>query len=164
MLAVPTGGAAAHGGRRVLETTAGPYRIEATISRAGDLVDETVAVTDAGSGRPVAGATVALMLEEEHGEIAGPFLATRAGGRHEARYPRPPDGRWTVLIEVRSSLGDATARHPYQPPPGGVWTGRTAALINLVVIVALVAAVFVLPRLGRRSRRTAPRGEGAARR
>jgi hypothetical protein len=163
VLAVPTGDAAAHGGRRVLQTTAGPYRIEATIARAGELVDETVVVADAVSGRPVGGAAVALVLEEEHGQAAGPFLAARAGDAYEVRYPRAPDGRWTVLIEVRSSLGDATARHPYQPPPGGLWTGRAAVLINALVVVALVAAVFLIPRLGRRPGGTAPRGEQAAR-
>lgn len=164
-VALPTSArdAGAHGGRRVLQTTAGPYRIEATVARAGDLVDETVAVEDAVGGRPVAGATVALALREAGGQTIGPFLAAPVGSGYEARYPPPEDGRWTVLIEVRSSLGDASASHPYQSPPGGIWTGRTALLVNALVAVALVAAVFVVPRLGRRQRAASTGREEAAR-
>ena len=55
--------AAAHGGKRVLRTGAGPHTVEAVVSRAGDHIDETIDLTDAATGRPVTGAIVALTLD-----------------------------------------------------------------------------------------------------
>jgi hypothetical protein len=155
----PSARAEAHGGRRVLRTTVGPYHIEATISGSDELVDETILLEDASGGRPVVGATVAITLAEEAGRTVGPFIARPAAGGYEAHYPPPEDGRWTVVIEVRSALGDATARHPYRAPAGGIWTGRAALVINGLVVVVLVTAVFLLPRLGRRPR-SAVAGQG----
>lgn len=47
---------AAHGGTRVLHTDAGPYRVEAFVTREASGIDESVILSDIESGRPVTNA------------------------------------------------------------------------------------------------------------
>ncbi|MGE0543425.1 MAG: hypothetical protein AB7R89_24965 [Dehalococcoidia bacterium] len=153
---------AAHGGARVLRTESGPYHVEASVTREGSLIDESIRLTNATTHQLVLGAAVALTLEGASGERIGPILARPVGEVYEVRYqPRDGDG-WNVLIEIQGPDGGATVRHPYRAPSDSGWSGRPGLLLNLLLIVLLVAAVVIVPRLGR-GRRHAPADSTAAR-
>jgi hypothetical protein len=147
-VALPVAVANAHGGNRVVEVVAGPYIISASVSHAGDQIDETIAVIDAASKDVVRNATVTLTLERGD-ERLGPFLARPLEGSYEAGYPPPAGGGWTVLIEVEGPQGGAAVRHPYRAPDGDGIGGGAGLLLNLGLLVLLAAAVFLVPRLGR---------------
>jgi hypothetical protein len=141
---------AAHGGTRVLRAEAGPYHVEASVTREGSLIDESIRLTNLTTDQPVLGAAVALTLESESGERLGPLLARPAGEIYEVRYqPREGDG-WIVLIEIQGPDGSAAVRHPYRAPSDSGWSGRPGLLLNLLLVALLIAAVVILPRLGRR--------------
>jgi hypothetical protein len=149
-------GAAAHGGTRVLRTEAGPYHIEASVTQEGSLIDESIRLTSVSSGQPVLDAAVALTLENRSGARVGPMLARPVGEIYEVRY-QPQDGSgWNVLVEIQGPDGSATVHHPYRRPSDSGWGGRPGLLLNLLLLGLLIAAVIVLPRLGRGRRRRAP--------
>ena len=101
-------------------------------------------------------AAVALTLENQSGARVGPILARPIGEIYEVRY-HPQDGSgWNVLVEIQGPDGSATVRHPYRAPSDSGWGGRPGLLLNLLLLGLLVAAVVVLPRLGRGRRRRAP--------
>lgn len=130
----------AHGGRLALRTTAGPYRIEAVVSRIGGTIDESVTVRAAVTGQAVTAAAITISLAHQDGRTLGPFVAHGTGGVYEARYPPPPGtSGWTVTIAISGPLGDAEAQHAYLDPGGGN--------SPLLTIVAGVALFVVLPVL-----------------
>src|SRR5215211_4896794 len=104
-------GVDAHGGTRVLRTEAGPYHIEAYVTREGALIDESIRLTNTSSDQPVLGAAVALSLEDQSGSRLGPMLARPIGEIYEVRY-QPQDGSgWNVLVEIQGPDGNAAVRH-----------------------------------------------------
>ena len=156
-------GVDAHGGTRVLRTEAGPYHIEAYVTREGTLIDESIRLTSISSGQPVFGAAVALFLEDQSGAKLGPMLARPIGEVYEVRY-QPQDGSgWNVLVEIQGQDGSVAIRHPYRVPSDSGWGGRPGLLLNLLLLGLLVAAVVILPRLGRGRRRQSPTDSTIAR-
>ena len=127
----------AHGGRLALRTTAGPYRIEAVVSRTAGMIDESVTLTETATGQLVSTGVVTLTLSHTDGGALGPFVARGAAGVFEARYPAPEGGGWTVVVAVSGPAGAAEASHPYRAPGG--------ADSPLLTIVAGVLLFVVMP-------------------
>lgn len=161
-VAVPAG-VGAHGGTRVLRADAGPYHVEAFVTREGSLIDETIVLTDADSDRTVLGAAVAITLEDASGERMGPMIARPVGDTYEVRYPPQEGDGWNVLIEIQGPDGAAAVRHAYRAPQDSGWGGRPGLLLNLLLLGLLVTTVIVLPRFGRWRRGKAPADTTAVR-
>jgi hypothetical protein len=127
--------AAAHGGRLAFTLRAGPYAVQAYVSRADTSIDETLLLTDAAGGRPISGGVVLLTLENERQASRGPFTGRLVGGGFEVLFPPPSGSGWTIAIEIQGPLGPATASHPYVAPESGAgdWAVLAAALLALVV-------------------------------
>jgi hypothetical protein len=149
--------AGAHGGTRTVHTTAGPYRVEAYVSRFGSEVDESVLVSDAVSGQALAALVVTLTLRRGS-DTRGPFPARLAGGQFEARYPTPDGNGWNVTIAIDGPKGSATVEHAYVDPA----SGRGGELLNLGMVVILMAGTFLAYRLWLRPRAGAVKEEGSA--
>jgi hypothetical protein len=129
----------AHGGRIALRTTAGPYRIEAVVSRTGGMIDESITLTEAATGQVVQAGVVSVTLTHPDGRTLGPFVARGAAGVFEARYPPPEGVGWTVTLAIAGPAGTAEASHPYRAPGGG---GSP-----LLTVIAGVALFVVMPVL-----------------
>ena len=148
--------ALSHGGPRVLTSTEGRYHVAADERLIGldggtAVLDATVSLEDAETGRPVTGARVHVTVDTPAGRI-GPRLAHPRGGTYETlvRLTEPDDWRDVRFhVTVDGPLG--SARFAYQAPGLGVWPWQQP----LVLAGSLLALVLYL-RGWRRLRRRRP--------
>lgn len=146
----------AHGGVTVVRTTAGPYRIEATVTRRGGRIDETIVVLEDETLEPVSSAQVAVTLVARDGQQAGPLVARSLGTGFEVLYP-PPEGNagWRVRITVvgAGQAEPVEVEHPFQAP-GQEWavgSGMGGLVLAVLGIAIPVGIVLLLLRPERRT-------------
>jgi putative membrane protein len=111
----------AHGGDRIVSRTEGPYRValDALAVRSGQavaVVDYTVYLTDARTGRPVDDARVSVLVRTPEG-ARGPLGGHRRGDTYEVLIPVARQSEWTryrLQVRIRSPLG--AVAFSYTPP------------------------------------------------
>lgn len=155
--AVAPASASAHGGAQVTSVAVGGYRarVDALLVRlspTSEAVDVTTDLRDRRTGRPLAGAQVAVTAWTPAGRV-GPLSALAEASTYEVLVPVLDPGSWRRIrlrVSIAGPLG--VARFQYSPPsPFSRWTFEPAALTGAGVALALFAQAFA--RLRRRGRR-----------
>jgi cytochrome c oxidase assembly factor CtaG len=148
--------AAAHGGTRVTSVAAGGYEAQVDallvrLSPAREAVDFTTYLRDRRTGRPLAGARVAVTAWTPAGR-RGPLPALVRANTYEVLVPVRDPGSWRrIRLHVAIHGPGGRASFAYSPPSlASAWLVEPGVLAAAAAALALFAQAFV--RLRRRSR------------